>query len=62
MEEFLELVDGRSDPEIIDIVKQWGTSEKITRKMKNRPLWQILHAAKIYKTGEPNWNAGLRKY
>ena len=61
VEEFLELVDGRSDPEIIDIVKQWGTSEKITRKMKNRPLWQILHAAKIYKTGEPNWNAGLRK-
>ena len=62
VEEFLELVDGRSDPEIIDIVKQWVAGDKITRKMKNRALWQILHAAKIYKTGEPNWNAGLRKY
>ena len=62
MKEFLELIDGRSDTEIIDTVKDWVKREKIHRKMKNRPLWQILYAAKIYKKGEPNWNAALRKY
>lgn len=60
VEEFLELIDGRSDTEIVDIVKENAVRYKISNKMKNRPLWQILHAAKIYKTTESNWNAGLR--
>ena len=60
VEEFLELIDGRSDSEIADIVKENAIRYKIADKMKRRPLWQILHAAKLYTATEQNWSTALR--
>ena len=61
-EEFLELIEGRSNVEITDIVFDWVKQGRIPAKMKGRPLYRILHAAKIYDATESNWNTALSKY
>lgn len=60
--ELLELIEGRSNVEITDIVFDWVKQGRIPAKMKGRPLYRILHAAKIYDATESNWNTALCRY
>ena len=60
--DFLDLIKGKDDITITDIVHQWVKNKKITDKSKGRPLWQVLHAAKLYRATEQNWNTALRNH
>ena len=56
---FADEVDGRDDIEIIDIVARYVKQQNTTMTSFRRKLWSILHAFKIYKAGEQNWNLTL---
>jgi hypothetical protein len=60
--EFLDMVNGKADMSISNIVYQWVKQKKISERSKGRPLWRVLHAAKLYRATEQNWNTALRNH
>ena len=62
VKEFLKKIHGRSDIEITDTVYDFLKVRKISEKSKGRPLWIVLHAAKLYRATEQNWNKTLREH
>lgn len=56
---FADEINGLGDIEIIDIVARYVKELKATETSVHRKLWSILHAFKIYKAGETNWNLTL---
>lgn len=58
---FADEIDGRDDIEIIDIVARYVKQVKANKTSVRRKLWSILHAFKIYKAGETNWNLTLKQ-
>ena len=55
-------VDGASeDPVIADIIFERKQKNQISPKTQNRELWKILHAAKLYRGIEGNFNTALRR-
>lgn len=59
--DFLKEIQDLKDPEISDVVVKWTNERKISDRSNNRPLWRILHAAKIYESTESNWNTALKR-
>lgn len=59
--EFLNEIQDLKDSEIADIVVKWTKDRKISDRSNNRPLWRILHAAKLYESTESNWNTALKR-
>lgn len=62
VKDFLNKIDGRSDTEITDTVYEYLKVRKISDKSKNRPLWMVLHAARLYRATEQNWTKALREH
>lgn len=62
VKDFLKKIDGRSDTEITDTVYEYLKVRKISDKSKNRPLWMVLHAARLYRATEQNWTKALREH
>ena len=62
VKDFLNIIDGRSDTEITDTVYEYLKVRKISDKSKNRPLWMVLHAARLYRATEQNWTKALREH
>lgn len=60
--DFLQKINGRPNTEITDTVFNLVKARKISDKSKGRPLWMILHAAKLYSATEQNWNAAIRTH
>ena len=60
--EFLDMINGKADMSISNIVYQWVKQKKISERSKGRPLWRVLHAAKLYRATEQNWNTALRNH
>lgn len=60
--DFLQKINGRPNTEITDTVFDLLKARKISDKSKGRPLWMILHAAKLYSATEQNWNAAIRTH
>ena len=56
---FIEEVNGQSDIEIIEILSRYVNQNKASKTSVRRKLWSVLHAFKIYKAGETNWNLTL---
>lgn len=59
---FLKTIAGKNDVEITDVVCEWVKKRRISQKSKGRPLWSVLHAAKLYQATETNWNTVLRTH
>ena len=54
-------IRGKEDPVIADIIFERKQKNQISPKTQNRELWKILHAAKLYRGIEGNFNTALRR-
>lgn len=59
--DILDEIRGKEDPVIADIIFERKQKNKISPKTQNRELWKILHAAKLYRGIEGNFNTALRR-
>lgn len=59
--DILSEIRGKEDPVIADIIFERKQQNKISPKTLNRELWRILHAAKLYRGIEGNFNTALRR-
>jgi hypothetical protein len=57
----LDEIRGKEDPVIADIILERKQRNQISPKTQNRELWRILHAAKLYRGIEGNFNTALRR-
>ncbi|MBQ7471634.1 MAG: hypothetical protein IJS97_04325 [Prevotella sp.] len=56
VQDFLEKVEGMDDLQITALVREWVKLKKISDQSKKRKLWSVLHAARLYRSTETNWN------
>lgn len=63
VKDFLSKINHLVDTQITDLVHEWSQPgvNKISSWSKNRPLWSVLHAAKLYRATDRNWDTALRK-
>lgn len=63
VKDFLSMIKDIADTQITDLVHEWSQPKvnKISSKSRNRPLWSVLHAAKLYRATDRNWDTALRK-
>ncbi len=54
--DFLEKVKELEDTQITALVREWVKLKKISGQSKKRKLWSVLHAARLYRSTENNWN------
>lgn len=54
--DFLEKVKELEDTQITALVREWVELKKISDQSKRRKLWSVLHAARLYRSTESNWN------
>ena len=59
--DILDEIRGKEDPVIADIIFERKQKNHISPKTQNRELWKILHAAKLYRGIEGNFNTALRR-
>ena len=59
--DILDEIRGKEDPVIADIIFERKQKNQISPKTQNRELWKILHAAKLYRGIEGNFNTALRR-
>lgn len=59
--DILDDIRGKEDPVIADIIVERKEKNQISPKTQNRELWKILHAAKLYRGIEGNFNTALRR-
>jgi hypothetical protein len=59
--EFLKDINGLKDEEVADKVIERVNLHIISDKSNRRPLWKLLHAAKLYSATETNWNTYMKK-
>lgn len=57
----LDDIRGKEDPVIADIIYERKQQNQISPKAQNREIWRILHAAKLYRSIEGNFNTALRR-
>ena len=57
----LDDIRGKEDSVIADIILERKQRNQISRKTQNRELWKILHAAKLYRSTESNFNIALSR-
>lgn len=55
--DFLEKVKELEDTQITALVRKWVELKKISGQSKKRKLWSVLHAARLYRSTENNWNS-----
>lgn len=60
--DFYNFVQGKDDLDIAQKALELKNQKKISSKSCGRDLWRILHAAKLYRATESNWNTYLRKH
>ena len=59
--DILDEIRGKEDTAIADIILERKQKNQISPKTQNRELWKILHAAKLYRGIEENFNTALRR-
>ena len=59
--DILNDIRGKEDPVIADIIVERKKRNQISSKTQNREIWKILHAAKLYRGIEGNFNTALRR-
>ena len=57
----LDEIRGKEDPVIADIIMERKAKNEISPKTQNREMWRVLHAAKLYRGIEGNFNTALRR-
>lgn len=57
---FINEVRDCDDIEIVKITGRYVKETKVSTSFIYRPLWRLLHAFRIYNSGERNWNTTLK--